>query len=148
VWEGNCNVADDRGTVAVGQSTAVHGQQRDAVVIEDDADIRQLLAIVLSSRSFTVHEAITGDEGVRLAKSVAPQLITLDLNLPDLDGLEVCKELRKTSDAHILTISARPPQLTEEQCLAAGSNHFMSKPFSPRALGAYLDAALPREDRA
>ena len=129
----------------VGQPTVVDGQQRDAVIIEDDADIRQLLAIVLSSRSFTVHEAVTGKEGIRLVESLTPQLVTLDLNLPDLDGLEVCKELRKTSEAHILTISARPPQLTEEQCLAAGSNHFMAKPFSPRELGSYLDDALPRD---
>lgn len=126
----------------------VDGQQRDAVVIEDDADIRQLLVIVLSSRSFTVHEAVTGGEGVRLVEALDPQLVTLDLNLPDIDGLEVCRELRKTSDAHILTISARPPQLTEEQCLAAGSNHFMAKPFSPRALGSYLDDALPRDTSA
>lgn len=123
----------------------VDGQQRDAVIIEDDADIRQLLVIVLSSRSFTVHEAVTGGEGIRLVEELAPRLVTLDLNLPDADGLEVCRELRRTSEAHIVTISARPPQLTEEQCLAAGSNHFMAKPFSPRALGSYLDHALPRE---
>jgi len=129
----------------VGRSAAADVQQRDAVVIEDDADIRQLLVIVLSSRAFTVHEAINGGEGIRLVEALKPHLVTLDLNLPDVDGLEVCKELRKTSDAHILTISARPPQLTEEQCLAAGANHFMAKPFSPRGLGAYLDGALPAE---
>lgn len=119
------------------------GRRRDAVVIEDDADIRQLLAIVLSSRGFTVHEAITGSEGQRLVGTVDPQLVTLDLNLPDMDGIDLCARLRAGSGAHILTVSARPPQLTAEQCLAAGSDHFMPKPFSPRMLGSYLDDVFP-----
>lgn len=117
--------------------------QRSAVVIEDDADIRRLLAIVLSGRGFAVHEAGTGAEGERLVDAIRPELITLDLNLPDMDGLDLCPRLRACSDAHLLTISARPPQLTAEQCLAAGSDQFMAKPFSPRALRAYLDAVLP-----
>ncbi|MFJ6000788.1 response regulator transcription factor [Arthrobacter sp. NPDC092385] len=120
------------------------GLRRDAVVIEDDADIRQLLAIVLSSRGFTVHEAITGSEGRRLVGTVDPQLVTLDLNLPDMDGIDLCARLRAGSDAHILTVSARPPQLTAEQCLVAGSDHFIPKPFSPRMLGSYLDDVFPR----
>ncbi|WP_434994903.1 response regulator transcription factor [Arthrobacter sp. Ld5] len=117
--------------------------QRHAVVIEDDADIRRLLAIVLSGRRFTVHEASTGAEGQRLVDAVRPDLVTLDLNLPDVDGLDLCPRLRAHSDAHILTISARPPQLTADQCLAAGADQFLAKPFSPRALRAYLDDVLP-----
>jgi DNA-binding response OmpR family regulator len=117
--------------------------RRDAVVIEDDADIRQLLVIVLSSRGFTVHEAATGTEGRRLVDEVAPQLVTLDLNLPDMDGMDLCPTLRATSDSHIVTISARPSQLTAEQCLAVGSDHFIAKPFSPRVLGAYVDDVFP-----
>jgi DNA-binding response OmpR family regulator len=123
-------------------------QGRDVVVIEDDSDIRHLLAIVLSSRGFTVHEALMGRPGLLLVQEVRPLLITLDLNLPDMDGLDLCPQLRAASDAHILTISARPPNLTAEQCLAAGANHFMSKPFSPRALGSYLDEVFPRTDAA
>ena len=119
------------------------GLQRNAVIIEDDGDIRRLLGIVLSGRGFTVHEAVTGAEGQRLVDTVDPQRVTLDLNLPDMDGLDLCPRLRAGSAAHILTISARPPQLTEEQCLAAGSDHFLAKPFSPRALAAHLDAVLP-----
>ena len=122
--------------------------QRSAVVIEDDADIRRLLVIVLSDRDFTVHEAGTGAEGQRLVDTIRPSLITLDLNLPDVDGIDLCPRLRARSDAHILTISARPPQLTQEQCLAAGANHFVAKPFSPRALRAYLDDVLPVRDAA
>ena len=120
--------------------------QRSAVVIEDDADIRRLLVIVLAGRGFTVHEAGTGAEGQRLVDVIQPELITLDLNLPDVDGLDLCPRLRAGSAAHILTISARPPRLTTEQCLAAGSDQFMAKPFSPRALRAYLDAVLPSRD--
>lgn len=118
---------------------------RAAVVVEDDADIRHLLAIVLGAHGFTVHVAVTGEEGRDLMDGVRPVLITLDLNLPDMDGRDLCSELRAMTDAHILTISARPPHLTEEQCLAAGSGHFMSRPFSPRVLGAYLDGVFPRE---
>ncbi|WP_247829258.1 response regulator transcription factor [Arthrobacter antioxidans] len=122
--------------------------QRSAVVIEDDADIRRLLVIVLSGRRFTVYEAGTGAEGQRLVDAVQPDLITLDLNLPDVDGLDLCPRLRAHSDAHILTISARPPHLTEEQCLAAGADQFMAKPFSPRALRAYLDGVFLSVDAA
>lgn len=121
------------------------GARRVAVVVEDDADIRHLLGIVLGSRGFAVHEAVTGEEGRTLVHDVAPILITLDLNLPDMDGVHLCAELRPTTDAHILTISARPPHLTQEQCLLAGSDHFMPKPFSPRALGLYLDGIFPRQ---
>ena len=127
------------------QVADVAGRRRSAVVIEDDTDIRQLIVIVLTARGFTVHEAVTGAEGSRLVQEVAPVLITLDLNLPDVDGLELCPMLRAVSDAHILTLSARPPQLTAGQCLAAGSDHFLPKPFSPRVLGAHLDSVLPRE---
>lgn len=146
---GDGKVTADRGNrnygVAMGRGEGMNGQRREAVVIEDDADIRQLLVIVLSSRGFSVHEAVTGAEGRRLVEETDPQLITLDLNLPDMDGLSLCPVLRAQSHAHILTISARPPQLTAEQCLAAGSDHFMGKPFSPRVLGAYLDEVFPRE---
>lgn len=131
--------------MTTGVSAGAHAQQRSVVVIEDDADIRQLLGIVLSSRGFVVHEAGTGADGQRLLEEVEPHLVTLDLNLPDIDGIDLCSVLRARSDAHILTISARPPQLTADQCLAAGSNHFMSKPFSPRQLGEYLDGVFPRE---
>lgn len=124
------------------------GVRRVAVVVEDDADIRHLLAIVLGSRGFTVHEAVTGGEARVLVHDVDPVLITLDLNLPDVDGIDLCSELRPVTEAHILTISARPPHLTQEQCLLAGSDHFMPKPFSPRGLGAYLDGIFPREDPA
>lgn len=117
------------------------------MVIEDDADIRQLLTIILDARGFTVHEAGTGEEGLRLVGLRTPDLVTLDLNLPDGDGLEVCRQLRSAStEVHILTISARPPLLTEVQCLAAGADHFLPKPFSPRVLGAYLDGVFPRAD--
>lgn len=124
------------------------GARRMAVVVEDDADIRHLLVIVLRSRGFVVHEAVTGQEGRDLVHEVDPTLITLDLNLPDMDGIDLCSELRPATDAHILTISARPPHLTQEQCLLAGSNHFMPKPFSPRELGRYLDGTFPRQGAA
>ena len=93
-------------------------------------------------------EAVTGAEGRGLVDEVQPVLITLDLNLPDMDGIDLCSQLRAVTDAHILTISARPPHLTQEQCLLAGSDHFMPKPFSPRELGAYLDGVFPREGAA
>lgn len=124
------------------------GAHRAAVVVEDDADIRHLLVIVLGSHGFTAHEAVTGAEGRSLVDQVQPELITLDLNLPDIDGIDLCSQLRAVTDAHILTISARPPHLTQEQCLLAGSDHFMPKPFSPRELGAYLDGVFPREGAA
>ncbi len=120
---------------------------RSAVVVEDDADIRQLLVSVLEQAGFTVRETATGAEGIALAKEVQPDLVTLDLSLPDLDGIEVCRELRSFTDAYVVIITARGEEIDRLIGLEVGADDYLTKPFSPRELRARV-AAMFRRPRA
>src|SRR4029453_4169131 len=85
--------------------------QRRAVVIEDDPDIRGLLVLMLKKLDFEVTQAAPGAEGIELVRNSQADLVTLDLNLPDLDGMEVCRRLRTFSDAYIMMLTARADEL-------------------------------------
>ncbi len=87
------------------------GERRVAVVVEDDEDIRSLLEAVLQHLGFEVHIAATGEVGVELAEAHRPDLVTLDLGLPDIDGFEVARRIRRVSDAHIVMLSARAEEI-------------------------------------
>jgi serine phosphatase RsbU (regulator of sigma subunit) len=117
---------------------------RSAVVIEDDPDIRGLLVRVLTKQGFTVSEADSGLPGVELVRTLKPDLVTLDLNLPDLDGLEVCKLLREFSDAFIVMLTARADELDKLTGLDNGADDYISKPFSPRELQSRINALFRR----
>jgi serine phosphatase RsbU (regulator of sigma subunit) len=117
---------------------------RRAVVIEDDPDIRGLLVRVLVKQGFLVSEASAGLPGVELVRSERPDLVTLDLNLPDLDGLEVCKRLREFSDAFIVMLTARADELDKLTGLDNGADDYISKPFSPRELQSRINALFRR----
>lgn len=117
---------------------------RRAVVIEDDPDIRGLLVRVLSKQGFEVTEAGAGLTGVEEVRSRQPDLVTLDLNLPDLDGLEVCKLLREFSDAFIVMLTARADELDKLTGLDNGADEYISKPFSPRELQSRINALFRR----
>ena len=80
---------------------------RVALVIEDDADVRQLLVMTLGMNGFTTIEAENGRQGVALVCERRPDLVTLDLNLPDIDGVEVCRQIRTLTDAYVIMITAR-----------------------------------------
>ncbi|WP_077490940.1 response regulator transcription factor [Sinomonas mesophila] len=117
---------------------------RRAVVIEDDADVRMLLARTLQRHGFEVAEAATGAEGLRLAREHEPDLVTLDLNLPDLDGTEVCRRLREFSDAYVVMITGRAEEIDELIGLQIGADDYISKPFSPRTVQARVEAMFRR----
>lgn len=119
------------------------GQLR-AVVVDDDADIRLLIRRTLEMQGFAVTEAASGSEGLRNIKEHRPDLVTLDLNLPDLDGVEVCRRMRKFSDAYVIMITARADEIDELIGLEIGADDFISKPFSPRAVQARVTAVLRR----
>ncbi|HAP91595.1 MAG TPA: two-component system response regulator, partial [Arthrobacter bacterium] len=107
-------------------------EPRRAVVIEDDPDIRGLLVRILVKQGFEVTQAEAGLPGVEEVRRAKPDLVTLDLNLPDLDGLEVCKLLREFSDAFIVMLTARADELNKLTGLDNGADDYISKPFSPR----------------
>src|SRR5690242_7168299 len=117
---------------------------RVAVVIEDEADIRSLLADVLEQAGFTVHTAGTGLEGVRLVSEVHPLVTTLDVNMPGMDGFETARRIRAASSTYIVMLSARTEEIDALQGLDAGADDYVTKPFRPREVRARIEAMLRR----
>jgi len=118
-----------------------------ALVIEDDADIRALVAAVLAGSGFDVHQSGTGRDVEVLLQKHQPDLITLDLGLPDVDGVEVCRRIRESSDAYIIMLTARTEEGDRLIGLHVGADDYMTKPFSPRELVARVRALLRRVER-
>ena len=121
--------------------------ERTAVVIEDDPDVRALLTELLQQSGFVVSEAAGGAEGVRLVRERDADLVTLDLNLPDLDGIEVCRRIRETSEAYIVMLTGRPDEIDRLVGLETGADDYLTKPFSPRELRARVAAMMRRPRR-
>lgn len=118
---------------------------RRAVVIEDDPDIRNLLIRILTRQGFHVTAAASGLSGIEAVRAGNPDLITLDLNLPDMDGQEVCKRLRGFSEAFIIMLTARDDELDKLTGLDNGADEYLNKPFSPRELQARINALFRRK---
>ncbi|WP_120522441.1 PP2C family protein-serine/threonine phosphatase [Arthrobacter celericrescens] len=118
--------------------------QRRAVVIEDDDDIRGLLAVVLRQLDFDVVEAADGLSGVESVRETQPELVTLDVNMPGIDGIEACRRLREFSDAYIVMLSARTAELDRLAGLDTGADDYLTKPFSPKELQARVRALFRR----
>ncbi|MDQ1621708.1 MAG: hypothetical protein QOH19_126, partial [Actinomycetota bacterium] len=102
-------------------------RQLRAVVVDDDDDVRLLLRRTLEMQGFAVTEAASGAEALLKIKEYRPDIVTLDLNLPDLDGVEVCRALRKFSDAYVIMITARVDEIDELMGLEIGADDFISK---------------------
>ena len=119
------------------------GQLR-AVVVDDDSDVRLLIRRTLEMQGFAVIEAASGAEALLSINDHRPDIVTLDLNLPDLDGVEVCRRLRKFSDAYVFMITARVDEIDELIGLETGADDFIGKPFSPRTVQARVAAVLRR----
>ncbi|MFD1212034.1 response regulator transcription factor [Arthrobacter sp. GCM10027362] len=122
--------------------------QRVAVIIEDDGDIRSILESVLQQSGFEIHAAATGAEGVEAVRRFEPDIITLDLGLPDFDGFEVARQVRQFSDGYIVMLSARAEELDTLLALEAGADDYLTKPFRPRELRARVAAMLRRPRHA
>ncbi|WP_334684079.1 response regulator [Arthrobacter sp. CAN_A6] len=93
---------------------------------------------------FFTFEAPNGQEGLALVRAHQPDLITLDLNLPDLDGVEVCRQARAVSDAYIVMVTARQEEIDRLIGLEIGADDFIGKPFSPREFSARVTAMFRR----
>lgn len=112
------------------------------LVIEDEAPIRKFLRASLMSEHYRVVEAITGTQGLREAMSQPPDVVILDLGLPDLDGLDVLKQLREWSPVPVIVLSARDQERDKVAALDAGADDYLSKPFGVGELLARLRVAL------
>ncbi|WP_296574124.1 response regulator [Phreatobacter sp.] len=112
------------------------------LVIEDEAAIRRFLTIILGSAGFAVEEAARGREGIARAATSAPDVIVLDLGLPDLDGKAVVAAIREWSQVPILILSVRDAEAEKIESLDAGADDYVTKPFSSGELLARLRALL------
>jgi two-component system, OmpR family, response regulator len=120
---------------------------RDAVVIEDDPDLRALLVELLQQSGFVVTACAAGADGLREVRASDPDLVTLDLNLPDLDGIEVCRRLRESSEAYVIMLTARPDEIDRLVGLETGADDYLTKPFSTHELRARVAAMMRRPRR-
>ncbi len=118
------------------------------VVIEDDPQIRRFLRAALPSHGFRVTEAANGEDGLREAAARPPDLIILDLGLPDLDGLDVIRRLREWTQVPIIVLSARGQEQDKVSALEAGADDYLTKPFGIGELLARVRVALRHADRA
>jgi DNA-binding response OmpR family regulator len=115
------------------------------LAIEDDADIRQLLRALLGREGYVVSEAATGRDGLRAFHEERPDLVILDVGLPDLDGWQVLERIRDMSDAPVLVLTARSAERDKVRGLNAGADDYLTKPFSRVELLARLQAIRRRQ---
>ncbi|GHJ60357.1 putative sensory transduction protein [Nocardioides sp. OK12] len=115
-----------------------------ALVVDDDPDVRDLVVMVLEGLGLETRAVGTGRDAVSTAREWAPDLVTLDLTLPDADGTEVCRELRTFTDAYVVMITGRDTEVERLVGLEVGADEYLVKPFSPRELKARAAALLRR----
>ena len=114
------------------------------VLIEDEASISEPLALALQGQGFEVHVAGSGGEGLALVRSAQPDLVLLDLALPDMDGREVCRTLRAASHVPVIMLTARGDETDRVVGLELGADDYVVKPFSMAELTARMRAVLRR----
>jgi two-component system alkaline phosphatase synthesis response regulator PhoP len=104
------------------------------LVVDDEVNLVELLVDYLSREGYQALTALDGLMALDLARAQRPDLIVLDVMLPGLDGVEVCRRLRQFSDAYVLMLTARAEEIDKLVGLAVGADDYMTKPFSPREL--------------
>ena len=118
--------------------------EQSVLVVEDTDEIRELVATVLGRAGFDVRAVGTGAECMAEIRRQAPDLIVLDLGLPDADGTEICRQVRAETECYVLMLTARAEEVDVLIGLAVGADGYMAKPFSPRELVARVQAMLRR----
>jgi len=114
------------------------------LVVEDEASIASFVSLYLKNAGYDVSVAETGEDAISKAETLEPSLIVLDLMLPDIDGIEVCKRIRQNSDLPILMLTARDEDVDKIIGLEVGADDYLTKPFNPRELVARVRAILRR----
>jgi len=116
------------------------------VVVDDEPNIADLVDLYLARDGFRVLKAATGEAGLEAIKTHRPRLVVLDVGLPDIDGLEVCRRLRQTSQIPVIFLTARDGEVDRVLGLELGGDDYLTKPFSPAELVARVKAVLRRVD--
>lgn len=114
------------------------------LIVDDEPDISELIGMYLDKEGFSFRTAATGAEAVRLVAELQPQLIILDVQLPDIEGYELCTQLRKTTTVPIMFLTCKDTETDMVVGLSVGGDDFVSKPFRPVALLARIKALLRR----
>ncbi|MFI7061729.1 response regulator [Kribbella sp. NPDC050124] len=117
------------------------------LIVDDEQDLTRLIGSYLQADGFDVTLAFDGEQAVALARQVDPDVVVLDLGLPGLDGIEVCRVLRTFSDCYVVMLTARSEEVDKLVGLSVGADDYMTKPFSPRELIARIRAMLRRPRR-
>ncbi len=112
------------------------------LIVDDEPPIRRLLRVLLSSHDFDVIEAVSGRDAISVAATARPDVIILDLGLPDVDGVEVIRQVREWSQAPILVLSVRGQEEDKVAALDAGADDYLTKPFGSGELLARIGVAL------
>jgi two-component system alkaline phosphatase synthesis response regulator PhoP len=114
------------------------------LVVDDEQSILDLVAAYLRKEGYAVHTAMDGPSGLKAARAFKPDLIVLDVMLPDMDGLQVLTRLRRESDVYVILLTAKSEETDKIVGLSVGADDYLTKPFSPRELVARIKAALRR----
>src|SRR6476646_4908338 len=117
------------------------------LVVEDDPRISDVLEYALKAEGYDVQKTQRGRDAIEMAKTSAPALIVLDVGLPDLDGFEVCRAVRKFSEVPIIFLTSRSDEIDRVVGLEIGGDDYVVKPFSPRELIARIKAIRRRHER-
>src|SRR6187551_3838577 len=117
---------------------------RTILIVDDDPHIRQLLAFAFGKAGLDTIEAGDGEEALAQVERRSPDLVLLDINMPRLDGLEVCRRLRAKGDVPILFLSSRDDEIDRVLGIELGGDDYVVKPFSPREVTARVQAILRR----
>ena len=126
---------------------ATEGRGRKVLVVEDEESVRMTLRYNLAARGYVVLEAASGTQGLALARERRPELVVLDLMLPELGGEEVCRAIRQESDVPILMLTARGSETEKVAGLGLGADDYMTKPFGLNEFMARVEALLRRSER-
>lgn len=118
------------------------------LIVDDDAHINELVKLYLEKEGYEVATALTGTAGLQAFREKHPQLVVLDIMLPEMDGWQVCREIRKTDNTPILMLTAKGETFDKVLGLELGSDDYMVKPFDPKELVARVKALLRRSQRS
>lgn len=118
--------------------------QRRVLVVDDEASVREVLAQYLALEGYAVYQARDGAEALAIARAAPPDLVILDLMLPGIDGLEVCRRLRATSAVPIVMLTALGEEVHKVEGFRAGTDDYVTKPFSPQEIMLRVRAILRR----
>jgi len=114
------------------------------LVVDDEPSLIRVVAGYLENEGFTVTTAADGEQALAVARRDPPDVVVLDLMLPGIDGIEVCRQLRTFTDAYVIMLTARSEEVDTLIGLSVGADDYMTKPFSPRELTARIRSLLRR----